>query len=88
MLDETFTEPGNKHSSGPKEKALDETFTEPYNTFHSGPKEEVLDEAFTEPGNKHSSGSKMKPEDIMSLFEDDYVYEVIRIHDSKTNNPL
>ena len=86
VLDETFTEPGNKHSSGPKEKALDETFTEPYNTFHSGPKEEELDEAFTEPGNKHSSGSKMKPEDIMSLFEDDYVYEVIPIDDSKTNN--
>jgi rRNA processing protein Krr1/Pno1 len=28
----------------------------------------------------------MKPEDIMSLFEDDYVYEVIPIDDSKTNN--
>jgi hypothetical protein len=33
-LDETFTEPGNTHSSGPKEKALDEIFTEPYNKFH------------------------------------------------------
>jgi hypothetical protein len=58
----------------------------PDNKYYSGLKEEVLDEAFTGPGSKHSSGSKMKPEDIMSLFEDDYVYEVIPIDDSKTNN--
>jgi hypothetical protein len=86
LLVDTFTEPGSKHSSGSKEKVLDETFTEPGNTHSSGPKEKVFDEAFTEPGNKHSSGSKMKYEDITPLSEDDHVYEVIPIDDSKTNN--
>jgi hypothetical protein len=55
-LDETFTEPHNRHSSDPKEKVLDEAFTEPGNKHSSVPKEKVLDETFTEPGNKHSSG--------------------------------
>jgi hypothetical protein len=57
LVDEIFTEIGNKYSSYPREKALDETFTEPDNKHSSGPKENVLDETFTEPGNKHYSGS-------------------------------
>jgi hypothetical protein len=83
---ETFTEPSNTHYSGPKEKVFDEAFTEPGNKHSSGPKEKVFDETFTEPGNTHSSGSKMKDEDTTPLFEDDHVYEVIPIDDSKTNN--
>jgi hypothetical protein len=47
--DEKLTEPGNKHSSGSKEKALDEIFTEPDNKYYSGLKHEVLDKAFTGP---------------------------------------
>jgi hypothetical protein len=44
VLDEAFTEPGNKHSPVPKEKVLDETFTEPGNKHSSGPEEKALDE--------------------------------------------
>jgi hypothetical protein len=47
LLDETFTEPGNTHYSGPKEKVLDETFTKPDNKHSSDPKEKVLDETFS-----------------------------------------
>jgi len=101
-VDEIFTEPGKKHSSDPKEKALDETFTEPDNKYYlevldeafaesgnkhsSGPKEKALDETFTEPGNTHSFIPKVKPKDITPLSEDDHVYEVIPFDDSKTNN--
>jgi hypothetical protein len=45
-LDETFTEPHNRHSSDPKEKVLDEAFTEPGNKHSSVPKEKVLDETY------------------------------------------
>jgi hypothetical protein len=47
LVNETFTEPGNKYPSGPQEEILDETFTEPGNKHSSGPKEEILDETFT-----------------------------------------
>jgi hypothetical protein len=48
VLDETFTEPHNRHSSDPKEKVLDEAFTEPGNKHSPVPKEKVLDETFTD----------------------------------------